>query len=399
MKKIFSIIMIVMILGVNTNIYAETIKDMKKSIDATQSEYNQKSKELENKKINSKKLIEEIAQTEKDIKKTQSDIITTENSIDQTKMEIKDLEENQIPLMAERAKISLRFTQQKESSNFIIASLIGQASNNQGNAQEIIDHVHSAEKITSEVSKSVDSLSKVLIYVNNQKSELVETKNSLKIREQKLQAQQNYLEDSKNRMSQEMAKIEKDMSASKEELEAEKQKQKLYEEAGCGPNDIYGVDCGAENIENNVVSSGGTGFSRPTNSGYISNEYGYSDFYYTGIHSGIDIANAAGTTIHPTASGVVLYSGWTSDGGGNSVVVLHLINGKNYVTRYAHMQSTSVRTGQQVSRSSVLGKLGNTGNSFGAHLHFEIKSGSTYVWSALENPRNYVNFPSTGVWW
>lgn len=90
----------------------------------------------------------------------------------------------------------------------------------------------------------------------------------------------------------------------------------------------------------------------------------------SGWHNGVDIAASQGTPIKAAADGNVIASGWNSGGFGNHVVLKHA-DGK--ATLYGHMVSTpSVKVGQTVKKGQVIGKVGNTGLSYGAHLHFTI---------------------------
>lgn len=76
-------------------------------------------------------------------------------------------------------------------------------------------------------------------------------------------------------------------------------------------------------------------------------------------------------------------------------MITHNVNGQILTTVYAHMHSAPyVSVGQQVSRGTQLGTMGNTGNSFGAHLHFEVYEGY-YNYPYAVNPRNYISFPSS----
>jgi Peptidase family M23 len=89
------------------------------------------------------------------------------------------------------------------------------------------------------------------------------------------------------------------------------------------------------------------------------------------FHKGIDIADS-GVHNQPVISaldGTVIYAGNLGDYG-NLVVIDH---GKGLETRYAHLNSINVRTGQKVKGSDVVGRVGTTGNSTGSHLHFEIR--------------------------
>lgn len=86
-------------------------------------------------------------------------------------------------------------------------------------------------------------------------------------------------------------------------------------------------------------------------------------------HCGIDFAIPVGTPIMTSMSGKVTYAGWDDRGYGNLVIVEH----GNYKTYYAHLEEIPVEVGQIVTRGQVIGYSGNTGNSSGPHLHYEIR--------------------------
>lgn len=85
-------------------------------------------------------------------------------------------------------------------------------------------------------------------------------------------------------------------------------------------------------------------------------------------HKGLDIANRAGTNIHTTASGVVIFSGWHG-GYGRKVMVYH---GFGYTTVYAHLSKVYVDVGDEVAKDDIIGTMGSSGNSTGTHLHYEV---------------------------
>ena len=90
------------------------------------------------------------------------------------------------------------------------------------------------------------------------------------------------------------------------------------------------------------------------------------------IHAGIDIAAGSGTPIHAADSGrVVLMQGIGASGGyGNYTCVQHTAT---LSTCYAHQSRFGTSMGASVSKGQVIGFVGNTGHSFGAHLHFEVR--------------------------
>lgn len=68
---------------------------------------------------------------------------------------------------------------------------------------------------------------------------------------------------------------------------------------------------------------------------------------------------------------------------GNCVKLDH---GNNYFTLYAHLSDVAVKLGQQVEKGQIIGHMGNTGNSYGAHLHFEVRNGASHC----INPAPYI---------
>jgi murein DD-endopeptidase MepM/ murein hydrolase activator NlpD len=99
-------------------------------------------------------------------------------------------------------------------------------------------------------------------------------------------------------------------------------------------------------------------------------------------HYGVDLAGNLGSAIYAVDSGVVVYAGWNDWGYGNMVVVDH---GGGWQSLYAHLSALNVVCGSAVFQGTVIGAMGNTGNSSGPHLHFELRLGSTRVnpWSVL----------------
>ena len=87
------------------------------------------------------------------------------------------------------------------------------------------------------------------------------------------------------------------------------------------------------------------------------------------LHAGIDIPAPAGTPIGAAAAGTVIYAGWMG-GYGNLVVIDH---GGGLATAYAHQYSVAKSVGAAVAQGQTIGYVGNTGNSFGNHLHFEVR--------------------------
>ncbi len=92
-------------------------------------------------------------------------------------------------------------------------------------------------------------------------------------------------------------------------------------------------------------------------------------------HEGIDYRARYGTPVYSVANGTVVSARYNG-GYGNEVRVRH---GSGMISHYAHLSSISVRNGQTVKRGQVIGRVGSTGRSTGAHLHFGLLSGGKFV--------------------
>ncbi|WP_252314210.1 peptidoglycan DD-metalloendopeptidase family protein [Sinobaca sp. H24] len=137
-------------------------------------------------------------------------------------------------------------------------------------------------------------------------------------------------------------------------------------------------------------ASQSTGFVNPAN-GPVSSEYGPRG---GGMHHGIDVASGgqSNVAVKSSASGTVKQA-TTMSGYGNTVIVEHTVNGQTFETLYAHLDSINVSAGDSVGQGESIGIMGNTGQSTGTHLHFEIHEGA---WNGAKSnavdPRNYVSF-------
>jgi murein DD-endopeptidase MepM/ murein hydrolase activator NlpD len=93
-------------------------------------------------------------------------------------------------------------------------------------------------------------------------------------------------------------------------------------------------------------------------------------------HQGQDIGAPEGTQIRAVRGGIVKTVAYQKDGAGNYIVIDGAGVRKDYVYMHLETGSTRVREGQRVHTGQWIGNVGNTGASFGAHLHFEIWQGS-----------------------
>ena len=102
-------------------------------------------------------------------------------------------------------------------------------------------------------------------------------------------------------------------------------------------------------------------------------------------HNGIDLAVPSSTLIYASSKGEVVAKGFDPSAG-NYVILQHE---NDLFTSYFHMNRSSVSLDEEVEMGDMIGYVGSTGNSTGAHLHFAINTG---LWSGYMNPSNYMNF-------
>ncbi|MDR2481010.1 MAG: M23 family metallopeptidase [Spirochaetaceae bacterium] len=124
--------------------------------------------------------------------------------------------------------------------------------------------------------------------------------------------------------------------------------------------------------------------------GHISMFFGENENPFTGqiyVHRGIDISTFRyGDPIVSTADGQVVTVDYDATGFGNYIIIRHK---HGFYTRYGHMQSFKVRTGQRVQQGEIIGYVGNTGLSTGPHVHYEVHIGSDVV-----DPYKFLNVSS-----
>mgnify|MGYP001495107884 FL=1 len=123
---------------------------------------------------------------------------------------------------------------------------------------------------------------------------------------------------------------------------------------------------------------------------------------YTKLHTGIDIGASKGTPIMAAAAGTGVWADWglvsgspnENDPYGKAVAIKHDFgwNGKRLYTVYAHMDRIDVIAGQVVQAGDQLGLVGETGNTTGPHLHFEVRVKSNSFFSTL-NPELWLAPP------
>jgi murein DD-endopeptidase MepM/ murein hydrolase activator NlpD len=122
--------------------------------------------------------------------------------------------------------------------------------------------------------------------------------------------------------------------------------------------------------------------------GWLTGTFGGRSDPFTGepgFHQGLDISTEKGQPVYAAADGTVDSAGYTGDYG-NLIVLRHDFG---LATHYGHLSAFGVKAGQRVKRGDVIGYVGSTGRSTGAHLHYEILANGTLI-----NPLQLLTQPA-----
>ena len=322
-----------------------------------------------------------------DIDKKTKESEQLEKDIDKKNNETKDL--MRYYQVSSSGSSMLEYIMGAESLTDLIyrLSITEQISNyNKKVVEEMNSMIKENDKIKTELSSKKDELASLQSDLNTQVAKLNETKTSLN---EEGHSQEEYIKEMKNTI-------------------------KYLEGLGCKDSETQTSCLNRKYSHKNNGSSGGgylppgTTFYRPTPSGRISSEYGWRTLYgKPNLHAAIDISTPVGTTVYAVAPGYVAKTIRSNSGGGNQIIIHHLINGRYYTSYYCHLSAFNVSVGQIVTKDTVIGKSGNTGNSTGPHLHLGLANGRWYAdyYSYYGNngfighsfnPRNAIVFPSKG---
>lgn len=210
------------------------------------------------------------------------------------------------------------------------------------------------------------------------KAEQVSARNELNSKQSEIESRVQSI----NKMLASLDSKSAEYRAQQAKIRAEKQ---AYDDAKSGGmsggSGSLGGGGGTSNIGSYPVSSRGMICPLQYSDAYVSQHYGHNG------HKGVDLCtrgsgSTMGKEIRAAASGTV-YSAEYHYSWGNNVYINH---GNGVYTRYAHCSRMIVSPGQHVQQGQVIAYVGNTGNSFGAHLHFEV-----WVNGSRVNPEPYFN--------
>ncbi len=253
------------------------------------------------------------------------------------------------------------------------------------------------------------------ILLNQQKKEELNTKKAdLATQEANLIIEQENLDIEVKKIEAALTLLDERMMSIEELISAKEQEIKVFTDNGCTDDQTLN-DCQISILPED------TSFWRPMEVGMISGSLGlFGPRYPCGgavscNHKGMDYTVYGGSSgtvpIYSAASGIVVYvmNYNTTMCSPKRVYVQHNVNGEIYTTGYLHLNSIKVSVGDYVSKDTIVGYMGGHESidtcSTGAHLHFEVSTGtfsgsSVTYYSRLFDPSDVVNLPaSVNTYW
>lgn len=369
--KLLVLTILLTILMIPLNAKATTLKEYEDQV----AKYTAELKDKENQVAKSEQEIANISAKIKDIKNQISDCYNKTNAlqeqIDQSNREIEEKKE--------QIKDIIKYYQLSNSGNDYLEYIMGADS-----ITDMIFRYSTSEQLTSYNARTMKELNNLIEENTKKKEELKQKQSKLTELNAQLYFEQDKIKDDKN-------KVEGTMPSVKGQIAFYQKRVDYYKAKGCKSNDVIGLTC---DVPVRVSSNGSVGvgalvgangFRFPVNGGRVTQEYGNNG------HKGVDIGKGCGAPIYAVATGRVYYVGNDLDNyGAGMVLIVHNVNGRLVFSQYAHLQGYNVSVGQDVTNNTIVGYMGNTGYSFGCHLHLEMST--TYGWDYNSIYKTYVKY-------
>lgn len=351
--------------------YAITLGEYEAQVNKYTKEINDKNSEIAKNNAQIQDIADDIANIQVKINNTTQEIKTLQEEIDASNKKIEEKKEE--------SKKIIEYYQVSSGNNAYLEYVFG--------AEDITDMIYRAsiveqlteynEKLMNELQALIEENKKKTIELNQKKQELV-----------KLKAE---LENKKAELEKKNKSIAETIPNVKEELKVAQSMVTKYKNLGCSSNDVIGVDCAVppKVVKKTTYSGasdiiGANGFRNPVPGARVSWAYG------SGGHKGIDYVKGYGAPIYAVAAGQVYYVGNGLDiYGAKMVIIVHNVNGRLVFSQYAHLSGYNCSVGDVVSTGSVIGYMGSSGYSTGPHLHLEMSE--DYGWAYNSSYYQYIN--------
>lgn len=397
-QRIVAIILVTIFL-VNVNIALAVTqqeinaqKDKQNEINNQIDEAKKKQEEIEATKSETMKQVENISSQ---IETYESQINELETKISETNTKIaeaqKKLEENQKEHEEKEEILRKRLVAVYEAgeTSFLDFLLTSQS------LIDFISNYYLVSEVTQMDTDLLEKLEEQKQEIEKTKKEIEESKQQLTTAKSEKEGVASKLKTSKNEKNKYVAQLSEEEKELEEEIQALKQANNQIANEIKLAEQKYKEQLAQLQGSSGSSSTAGSGFFiRPVNGGYVS----ANGYYSSGkFHGAIDYAINSGTPVYAAADGVVMSTANLSYSYGTYVVIRHANGLQSY---YAHgtYGSICVSPGQIVKQGQQIMLSGNTGNSSGSHLHFEVRKSpynyngyaTAYGQDSRVNPSSYM---------
>ena len=246
---------------------------------------------------------------------------------------------------------------------------------------EIENAKQELENSRNELTSAKESKEQVSSQLQNTKNEKSKYVDQLSEQEKQLQAQIDEIKQANISIDQQIKAYQAELERKRKEEEELKKQQSNNSSNNSGSS--------SSSNSGSSGSSSSSGFIYPVPAAYAKVTTGW--YYSDGrLHGASDFGTAGieGQPVYAVADGIVVLTAALTTSYGNYILIAH---DNGLYTLYAHGQagSIAVSKGQRVKQGQQIMRVGNTGNSFGAHLHFEVRT-SPGLYANRKNPINYL---------
>lgn len=356
MKKIISMLAVLILsFGMGMNVHAVTLNEAQNKADQLEEQKNAAESEKKSLAEQLEKIVKEMEEAQKKIDDKLVEIEKAETELVQAKVD----ENAQYESMKKRIKYMY------ENGNIQVLEVLVESDS----IGDFLNKAEYAQSLSKYDRKQLEEFQETVKKVQAEEAALKEEYKEMEKLREDLISKQNSVETLLEEKNIQIAGLEKEIGDNaavlqdliKKAEEEQKRQEQLQQSQNNGGGNYAPPSSG------NVVTGNGQ-FSHPCPGAVISSPFGYRDFDQS-FHNGVDFAAPTGTPTYAADAGRVMYA-FYSVSAGNWVVIDH---GNGFVTKYMHHDYYTVTQGQYVQKGQQVGVVGNTGNSFGAHLHFQVE--------------------------
>lgn len=385
----FIVILLILIFLLSTNIsFAGTKQQLEQQLENQKNQQNQMENKIDDAEKKHKELESQKSETLKQVQNLGSQINNYESQISELDSKIEDANSKIADAEKKLAEEQKKYDHQEEMLQKRIVAMY------EAGETKYIDVLLSSETITdfisyyyivSEIAQCdldlLQSIQKQKEEIEVAKKQIESSKQELitaKAEKQSIATELKTAKDEKNKQAENLTEQEKELEKELDELKKANDKilseiriaEQQYKEQLQKLKDLENQNKNNNNSNSSNNSSSGSGiFSRPVKTGSITAQAYYSSGKF---HGAIDYGVPVGTPVYAAATGVVILTENLTKSYGTHVIIRHA-NGLQ--TYYAHgtRGSIMVSSGQIVQKGQQIMLSGNTGNSEGPHLHFEVR--------------------------